>query len=645
MKSRSIQKTLPRLAILMILLFLILVVPMNIWLQLYTQHQAQRENVKELFGQLEQLLQTNEEELEAEREEFKERCIRAADVTALYVEKHKEIVENMDEMRELAEKLNVDEIHFFTPEGEIFSGTHPEYYGYNFESGEQMRFFRPMLQDKNLKLCQDITPNTAEGKEMQYAAVWIKDGSGIVQIGMEPRRLQQEMEEKSLKNIVAAFPFELIGYLHIADTRTQKIVASTDAQLVNKSIGLDNQKGELEDGFHAFHQQIDGKWYCTYTKKYKDYLLMRMYESEHSLLMVLESTVQSVVYVLLGALTIILIIRWYINHKLIGNLYRMIHELKKIENGDMENIVIKTGITEFDDLLFYINQMIDSIRLNWNKFSYIMDKGKIPIGIYDKNMFYKKTYVNERMMDILGIMERDSFSMEEKVEQVEKKLLQVERHEVDPVEHIYEYNRNGVTRYLRIEKQEDEQSFVYYVTDMSFWWEEMNQIKEQSEIDELTGLYNRRGFYEKMEHLFENSDLFRYAVMIMIDADDLKKINDHDGHGMGDEYLKAIAGVIQESAGEKAVCARLGGDEFVVFLHDFFCMEELEQTLSDLKLKRGVVFEGSQGKSVYTLQFSMGTAFYPMDGADFHMLMKIADENMYQEKKMRKGSLGNYRRF
>lgn len=232
MKTSSIKTTLPKLASIMLLLFLILILPVNVYIQLHVQHQSQRNSTIEMFGQLEQLIQTNEEELKREEQEFKEICIRAADMVAYYIKHSKQFVPDVNGCRELAKKMNVDEIHFFTPEGVAFSGTHSEYYGFTFDSGEQVRFFKPMLEDHSLKLCQDITPNTAEGKEMQYAAVWMDDGRCIVQIGMEPRRLQERMEEKSLKNIVEEMPFELNGYFHILKKSTHMITASTEPDAV-----------------------------------------------------------------------------------------------------------------------------------------------------------------------------------------------------------------------------------------------------------------------------------------------------------------------------------------------------------------------------------------------------------------------------
>lgn len=634
MKNKSFEKLLPRLAMTMTFLFLLIIIPINMWFQLYIQHNTQKRSAEEMFGQFEQQIRLNEKELENTRKEFAERCIQAADAVAFCVMLDKNLVFNREETRELADKLEIDEIHYFSQKGEIIEGTHPKYFGFTFDSGEQMNFFKPMLEDRTMKLCQEIMPNTAEGKPMQYAAVWTEDGSYIVQIGMEPRRLQEEMEEKSLQNIIRGFPFEVSGYLHIIDKNTNTVVASTKETMVGMDFDKELRARESAYEIRTLHEMFGGKHYCVYLKEYDDYIFVRTYESLYSFYSMLKSSGLVIFYTVIGSIGIVWMIRRYVKRKLVSNLNAINRELRKIEDGNIEKITLNTGITEFEEVLFYINRMLDNIRLNWDKFSYIMDKAGIPVGIYEKNTFYKKAFVNDRLIEILDIGKEDA-SPEEMNSRVEEKLRQAQQKELDGFEHIFEYGGKENRKYLRIEKITDDQSVLYYVTDVSFWWEEMNHVKERSSIDELTGVYNRRGFYEKMESLFEQEDAGGCAAMLMIDADNLKKINDTFGHNAGDQYLRTIAKELQKAAGERSVCGRLGGDEFVVFLYGME-QEELKKRIAAIKAVRGQRFETELKNQEYGIQFSLGASFYPLEGEDFHLLMRIADERMYQEKNYRK---------
>ena len=185
MKQNSIKQTLPRMAKIMVMVLIVLLLPVNVIIQLYFQHRNQKESSYEVFASLKQLIEMSYLTESEAREEFSEQCIRSAEMAAYFVEHYPMVTSDLALTRELAEKLDVDELHYFTTDGEIYFGSHPEYYGYTFHSGKQMEYFLPMLQERTMKLCQDITPNTAEGKEMQYAAVWMEDGTGIVQNGKQ----------------------------------------------------------------------------------------------------------------------------------------------------------------------------------------------------------------------------------------------------------------------------------------------------------------------------------------------------------------------------------------------------------------------------------------------------------------------------
>lgn len=635
MKQNSIKQTLPRMAKLMVMVLIVLLLPVNIVIQLYFQHRNQKESSYEVFGQLRQLIEMNERDLMQAREEFSEQCIRSAEMAAYFVEHYPLVTSDFTLTRELAEKLDVDELHYFTPEGEIYFGTHPEYYGYTFRSGKQMEYFLPMLQDRSMKLCQDIMPNTAEGKEMQYAAVWMEDGTGILQIGMEPRRLLKEMEERSMAKMLTSLPMDMRGYLHIVDRDTWKIIASTEERLIGEDVRQEQEEYDGEEGVENFHYRINGKRYCVYTQNYGKYMLLRTYHSEYPLKETITSTGMMLIYVCVVAMIVIGLITWYVKRKLSNNLMAIVEEVKKIGDGKLENIELKTNITEFDELIFYINQLMQSIRLNWSKLSYVIDKGHLPIGILEYNTFYKKTFMNERLLTILG-MENPESSFSEELAQRVRNTLEDIKARCDRKDSVYKYDRNGTLVYLRIEKVTDEQSTTYYVTDVSLWWSEIHLLRQQSNRDVLTNLYNRRGFNERLESLFAEPEKIGYGMMIMLDADGLKKINDIYGHHIGDEYLKKIADVIRESLGENSVYARFGGDEFAVFLYQYSSYQEVENAVQRLREKRGVKFLPDQQEIGESVEFSLGCAYYPMDGTDYHLLMHLADENMYQEKRMRK---------
>lgn len=636
MKKNSIENTLPRLTRLMILILIILIVPANIRMQQYIQHMGQKESSQEVFAQLEQLIETNTRELEQERDDFSKKCIQAAEMAAYFVEFYPSVTSSLEQTRQLAEKLDVDEIHFFTPEGRIYAGSHPEYYNYTFYSGEQMKFFLPMLKDHSLRLCQEITPNTAEGKEMQYAAVWMENKNGIVQIGMEPGRVLQETKDKSLENVIATFPMDLRGYLHVVDRNMNTIIASTSEKLVGVRVNKKIEVSKTCEDVKMVHYTYAGERYCTFIKPYKDYLLIRAYLSDYPMKNTIASTVLVVFYMLVVAITVIGVIVWYVNKKLSKNLTLIVNDLKKIEQGNLDNITINTNIKEFDELIQYVNMLLKNLRLNWSKLSLVIDKVRLPFGVFEDNRFYKKTFVNERMLEILKIRNVQEYSPDELAEIVRRRIRKAEEGLKDLDDPVYEYAEDNEKSYLRIERLVDEQSTTYYISDISMWWNEIHILREQSSRDSLTGLYNRRGLSERMEELFAHQERIGCGALLMLDADGLKKINDIYGHRTGDAYLKRISQVIGSISEEHTVCARLGGDEFAIFLYGYQSCEEINQAISELKKSRGEDFEIEDPMAKISVEFSLGLAYYPADGTDYHALMHMADENMYQEKKNRK---------
>jgi diguanylate cyclase (GGDEF)-like protein/PAS domain S-box-containing protein len=161
------------------------------------------------------------------------------------------------------------------------------------------------------------------------------------------------------------------------------------------------------------------------------------------------------------------------------------------------------------------------------------------------------------------------------------------------------------------------------------------EIVNLSEIDELTGLYNRRGFTLLAEQEMKLAYRFKRSVLLFFfDLDNLKAINDTLGHPQGDLALKEVGAILKEVFREADISARFGGDEFVVLAPDA-TMETGD--LLKKRIQASLERRNQQDERLYNLTLSMGIAhFDPESPCDISELINRADEQMYQQKKEKK---------
>ena len=89
-------------------------------------------------------------------------------------------------------------------------------------------------------MCQDVTPNTAEGKNLMYAITWNEAGTRMIQIGIEPKRLLKELKQNEISAVVSDMPVYKGIEIFVADSQTKIVKGATDS----RQIGV-NWKGLL----------------------------------------------------------------------------------------------------------------------------------------------------------------------------------------------------------------------------------------------------------------------------------------------------------------------------------------------------------------------------------------------------------------
>jgi len=177
------------------------------------------------------------------------------------------------------------------------------------------------------------------------------------------------------------------------------------------------------------------------------------------------------------------------------------------------------------------------------------------------------------------------------------------------------------------------------------WAEREIELNETAARDELTDLQSRRFFFARLSEEFDAAVRTRQSLaVLMIDVDDLKKINDEFGHPVGDAVLRGFARTLKRHARLGYVTARLGGDEFAVIMP---CAgrREADQMAHDLwqDLSASPLVESATA-SIY-LGVSVGAAGYPWAGQSVEEIVQWADARMYVNKLERKGvptSAGNH---
>jgi diguanylate cyclase (GGDEF)-like protein/PAS domain S-box-containing protein len=182
--------------------------------------------------------------------------------------------------------------------------------------------------------------------------------------------------------------------------------------------------------------------------------------------------------------------------------------------------------------------------------------------------------------------------------------------------------------------------FIFQIQDMTERKRAEAALQSLSLIDELTGLYNRRGFLAVTEqHVAAIRRDNKIPIVLYADLDGLKEINDSYGHHEGDRALATAAQILKETFRSSDILARLGGDEFVALA----AIEEDEgaESLTD-RLQEQFRASNALRMRAYDLSVSVGVANFESDLYSIEELMAQADRAMYEEKR-RKPSRHTYR--
>jgi diguanylate cyclase (GGDEF)-like protein len=514
-----------------------------------------------------------------------------------------EIEGDVKELRKIAALMQIDEIHLFDENGVIYSGSEPKYYGYSFDSGSQMAYFKPMLEDKELTMCQDVTPNTAEGKSMMYAITWNEAGDKLIQIGIEPVRLLEELRRNEIPEVVANIPAYDELDIFIADAASGEIYGSTNESYVGSTL---EEMGVQTAGVDMSTTssdvlRMDGDRYYSKYRQTGDYIVLVTYSKRSSIKNFLVAMGIELVYLLLAGIMIIYTMR----RLLIAN-----HE----KNTQMAILASMSDI-------YNSMHMIDLEQNTITEYNAREEISKVVSNTYGADASMKQiadVAVEEEYYDA-ALEFMDLHTLVDRMKH--KKIVSEE----------FMSKAIGWYRASFITIDADEEGHptkVIYVT------QNIDKIKKKEEelifksnTDGLTGLYNRRAYEDDIAE-YNDTRMEENFVFVSFDVNGLKTVNDGLGHAAGDELLLGAAYCIRQCFEPYGRIYRIGGDEFVAMIH------VNETQLQSIKMSFKAVTAKWSGRLVDRLSVSSGyvTMHEAEDTASIHKMAELADKRMYEEK-------------
>ncbi len=325
-------------------------------------------------------------------------------------------------------------------------------------------------------------------------------------------------------------------------------------------------------------------------------------------------------FVLITVMVIALLWRVLTQIKALQSKIKTLHkEKEKLED---ENRVVNMQNEDYELLFHSLDGAVFSIDITQDTVTF--SKGMDQIYGYEDKLYHQNRHIWKEVIhedDVKKVEKHEKNIVSGQSSRVEYRIIHAQTNELRWLSELVTPMKTSNGVLLRVNG---------HVTDITERKRAEFELKQLAYYDDLTDLPNRKALDRHIEKALARSKRHHYHFIIMfIDLDGFKKVNDTLGHEAGDQLLKEVSVRINECIREEDLVSRIGGDEFVVVFEET-TKEEIEMIAKRLLKYVGLPYTINEQEA--SISLSIGISVYPDDGETKEILLERADQAMYCAK-------------
>lgn len=345
------------------------------------------------------------------------------------------------------------------------------------------------------------------------------------------------------------------------------------------------------------------------------------------------------------SLAVCLLACWGSTYVILKPLREMLENIKKLR-GRVIQCSDGAQAVEIRSIYNALNDVTKRLEESHSRYNFAMEEVEQNLGSFLYHNDTMMTDISRSVEEILQIP-KEYITKDRKMSVLNWEKI-VERLTVFEELNAYTFSGADETVHCVAFKQKEEENGVFgVVMDKTVEYHKISQLRFASEHDFLTKLNNASYMREQGDKLLSRHQE-KINAMMFCDLDNLKYVNDHYGHSMGDTYIVAMADKLKwctdklqrEMPEKDVIAARISGDEFAVLFAGFDSREQIQDIVAMLYRKK--CFIRLSEKEEFPVRVSIGFAYADKEHTSVEQLLKCADKAMYAVKSSDKNGVALY---